>query len=257
MGRKLRAACLAAGLATAWGTEAPATDYTYHYSVDVTPTHALSDVYFLFATGGTVPPNSMVTYSTLVAASIPADGTAHHYEVAVVSSQAPGPDGSPLPVLPWSLGARATLAARDDDFMYVVSLGYDPESAARIIGHTWDGTQLPYTYQGSNFVRTRDVGYTEPQLASALSAGDVATLNAFARGDMTYPWVGVGAGATPATVSLVNFYFGTGTDGGTATITLVPEPGSGAVLLAGAVGLLPRRRRAQPDARHTVSSPWA
>jgi hypothetical protein len=108
------AACLAAGLVSTW--DACPVQASQSFSGEITPTHDLSAVYFLFASGPCAP-----AYSKKIADFLPANTTTA-FDITFNSID----DNS-------DVGNRFAIVALYDSANGGVSLGFDPTQAANIL----------------------------------------------------------------------------------------------------------------------------
>lgn len=208
------AACLAAGLVSTWDVSSvQAADYTF--SGEITPTHDLSAVYFLF-TVGTCSPGGGV-FAQKIADSLPANTTTP-FDITLHSI----PDGL-------GLGEGYTVVALYDPTNGGVALGYDSDWAASTLAISpapeWNGYWLPIGGSIMSFAYESDIAAS---LQNGLSTGPP-----FGPAGMPFPVISTDP-LTPSTFTLVDY--SAASNGGSGTIMeVVPEPSAFSLLATGAI----------------------
>ena len=232
----ISATCVAAGLVSTWDMNA---DAQVSFSGQITPTHDLSDVYFMFAVGTC----GSVIYTKKISDFLPANTTtAFNFTMNSL------PAGSPVAFEQYSILSLYDVANGN------VSLSYNPYVGNNLLAlgtaPTWDTTMLPSYIEYYGGLLYINVGVTEADLAADLSSGTYNGINmddALAGGPF-FPGYGSSLfsndATAPSNFDLINF--SGASDGGSGFIVeVVPEPstlallGAGTALLAG--GWLRRR----------------
>jgi hypothetical protein len=237
-----KVACLAAGLVSTWdATSAPAAEYSF--SGAITPTHDLSDVFFIFALGPCSPGGGV--FSKKIADFLPANTTT--------------PFNITLHSMPGGLGVGSgfTILALYDTVNNGVAVGYDPGQAATILAQspapTWDGGFLPGANSFGGGIFYGYIGAGESDVSTDLQSGtyggismdDAKTGGPFAPVGSRFP----GVSSDPVTSSaftLIDFS-GASNGGGGFVIETVPEPATFSFMAAGAAFLLFGRSRKQTE----------
>ncbi|MDR3458731.1 MAG: PEP-CTERM sorting domain-containing protein [Verrucomicrobiae bacterium] len=156
---KVKAACVAAGLVSTW--DLGVANAAQSFSGEITPTHDLSSVYFLFSTGGCVP----TVYSKKIGDFLAANTTtAFNFTL----NAAPDYDAGQ------SYGF--TVIGVYDTVNGGVALGYDPTQAANILAQStppqWVNDFIPRWSSISGVTLGEDgFGLSEASAAAALAAG--------------------------------------------------------------------------------------
>lgn len=224
------AVCLVAGLVSTWdvGT-AQAAPYTF--TGEITPTHDLSDVYFLFSVGTCSPGGGV--FAQKISDFLPANTTT--------------PFNLSFDSIPDGLGAGYgyAIAGLYDTSNGGVSLSYDPSWAADTLAVSpapeWNGYWLPIGGSIMSFAYESDV-------ATALQSG-LSTGAPFDPGQSPFPGISTDPFA-PSTFTFVNFS-GASNGGSGFIVEVVPEPASLSLMAAGtAFLLLGRFRKQNADCSH-------
>ena len=208
--KALKAACLAVGLATAWGSTADAgvVVNTDEIQLTIAPSNSLTHVYFLFGTNG-----STLYNVTVVPAPDLVGGTSTTETFSVD--------------LPTFDDAYAVVGLYDETNK-LLTIGLNTAAAQYYVGNTnFDGT----------FGNAAEFGfYSEDTIATALLSNDTATIvNAFQSED-GFP-IPLGDSGT-----LVNF--SNASDGGSVSAeVIVPEPSSIQLLCSGMLAILAFHRK--------------
>jgi hypothetical protein len=209
--KSLKAACLAVGLATAWGgqTDAGVVPPSEEIQLTINPSNNLSHVYFFYATNAT----GLGSANTLTALPNLTAG------VSTTETFFATPAGNYLDPL---------------RFYGVVGL-YDETNKLITLSMT--------SVEAGNVIGTRDFstefsGFTEDSLATALLSNDTFTIT-------TFFWEYEAGRATDIPIGtsgqLVNFSLGS--DGGSLSATIVPEPSPALLVSAAALAIFAFHRR--------------
>ena len=245
-----RVVCLAAGLASTWDVgmaqsfppySTPASPYSF--TGEITPTHDLTAVYFLFSAGPCSP-----AYSKKIAAFVPGNTTTS-FDITLNSIYAYGDYVE--------AGYRFSVISLYDSVNGGVSLGFDPTIAASILGESpvpdFNG---PWT---SGYGSTGDESLIAARLQSGIYNG--ASLDDSSAGGLIDPNAGLyyisdplPAGyysqistdpLAPAAFTLIDFS-GASSGGSGFVVEVVPEPATISYLATGAAllsfGWLRRRK---------------
>jgi hypothetical protein len=153
----LKAACLAVGLATAWGS--PASAQIDEIQLTITPSNNLTHVYFFYGPGTTSlwPVTAVDPLPNLQAD----ETTVVDLSVTQVS------------------GAACYVLGLYNETNNLVSIGVDSNWAQNVIGQT-------------NF-NAEFVPFTEDQIATALLSNDIATLDNFVTAPSFYGYIRIGS----------------------------------------------------------------
>jgi len=208
--KALRAACLAVGLATAWGMQADA--QVSQIQLTITPSNNLSHVYFLYGTGVT----------SLVITTIQA-----------------------LPNLVGGASTTLTLSVNTTtEFPSYAVIGlYDETNKLLTLGlPTYEATNVV----GKKDFNTEFSPDTEDAVAASLLSNDTTAVMNFFHGPPYFYFLDIGIGETG---ELVNFSSGTD-GGSVTAVVAVPEPSPVLLVSLGTLGVLILRRSRSQGGRH-------
>ncbi|MDR3457067.1 MAG: PEP-CTERM sorting domain-containing protein [Verrucomicrobiae bacterium] len=227
--KTIGAACVTAGLVSTWDTPADAQGYSFTGSI--TPTHDLSDVYFIFAIGNC---SGGGTYAQKISDFIAAN-TTDNFNLTFNNI----PDGLQ------NNGQRGyAIAGLYDPVNGGVSLSYDANQGANLLAvspaPSWDGYWLPTSNDGNGY-SIMSFAY-EADIAAALSGGSVPFT------PLGTPFPGVSTDpSSPSSFTLINFS-SPANGGGGFIVEVVPEPATISSLAIGtallSLGWLRRRKTA-------------
>ena len=234
--------CMAAGLVSTWETPAGA---QISFSGEITPTHDLTAVYFIFAVGTCSPGGGV--FSKKISDFLPANVTSS-FNIDVTS-------------VPANFSGQAfgfTVAALYDTPNGGVTLGYIPGQAENIVAQSpapdWTGNALPAWSFGGQDVFYANQPATESATATALASGSYngISLDDALMGGPFFPSGSPFDFSIPGTQSdftLVDFSSASSGGSGFA-IEVVPEPTALSLLAAGTTLLAGRwlcRRSSPPQ----------
>jgi len=244
-------ACLAAGLVSSWDTLAEAQTIPLYstpeppltFSGEITPTHDLAAVYFLFAAGPCAP-----AYSKKIADFVPGNTTTD-FNITLNSiygfDDANGNE-------PW-VGDRFSIIGVYDTANSGISLGFDPSIATGILAQSPDPDfngpwTAGYTSSGDESViasRLLSGSYNGNSLDDSNGGGLIDPNAGFFGEPKYYSQISTDP-LNPSAFTLIDFS-GASAGGSGFVIEVVPEPATFSLLAAG-TALLPlswlRRRKA-------------
>jgi hypothetical protein len=203
--KALKTACLAVGLATAWGGQANAgpSQSADQIQLTIDPNQNLSHVYFLYATNATGEPVKVLSLPDLIA------GVSTTETVVIQNGFSQGPFNQIV----------YSVIGLYDETNQLVTIGFNSPAAASVIGTNFN-TEFP--------------SFTESGIATALLNNDVTTISNFLFRTVIFgPEFEIPVGTSG---ELVNF--SGGTVGGSLSATFVPEPSPALLASFGALTLL-------------------
>ena len=224
-GKKLKAACLAIGLASAWGGEAEAADLTLRLEVE--PVVTLTDAVVFYFNGvtsgdwrflGTLPEGVTSTFTHTL---VPKGPFQPQDFLDTESSLKPG---------------YIVTGLYDDGGQPGVSVSF-PDTGPIVAMQTWDEAFAP--------IDPFDGLFSEADIVSILSVGGVPNdfLNDFARTFDASQGQWFRYLSAPVNTQATLVQFSDATFGGTTTLTAVPEPSSFVLICLASLGFLLIHRR--------------